>query len=41
MSAVLHPDTAKPVGVNLNTPDAAETAPRNFWRQAGPRRFSV
>jgi hypothetical protein len=41
MSAVLYPKIAKPGGVNLNTPDAAKTAPRNFWRQAGPGRFSA
>lgn len=34
MSAVLHPKPAKPVGVNLNTPAAAEAALRTFWRLA-------
>ena len=34
MSAALHPQTAKPVGVNLNTAAAAEAALRTFWRLA-------
>ena len=34
MSAVLHPQTANPVSVNLNTPAAAEAALRTFWRLA-------
>ncbi|MDP3612942.1 MAG: DUF2384 domain-containing protein, partial [Rubrivivax sp.] len=34
MSAVLHPNTAKPVRVNLNTAAAAEAALRTFWRLA-------
>jgi hypothetical protein len=34
MTAVLQPNTAKPVGVNLNTAAAAEAALRTFWRLA-------
>ena len=34
MSAVLHPHTAKPLGVNLNTAATAEAALRTFWRLA-------
>ena len=34
MSAVLHPHTAKPLGVNLNTAAAAQAALRSFWRLA-------
>ena len=34
MSAVLHPDTAKLVGINLHTATAAEAALRTFWRLA-------
>ena len=34
MSAVLHPDTANPVRVSLNTTAAAEAALRTFWRLA-------
>lgn len=34
MSAVLDPGTARPAGVNLNTPAAAEAALRTFWRLA-------
>ena len=34
MNAVLHPKPAKPVGVKLNTPAAAEAALRTFWRLA-------
>lgn len=34
MSAVLHADTARPAGVNLNTAAAAQAALRTFWRLA-------
>jgi len=34
MSAVLHPNTSRPTGVNLNTAEAAEAALRTFWRLA-------
>jgi Protein of unknown function (DUF2384) len=34
MSAVLHPGTAKPSAVNLNSSAAAEAALRTFWRLA-------
>ena len=34
MSAVLHPETARPVAANLGTPAAAEAALRTFWRLA-------
>lgn len=34
MSAVLHPNTATPARVNLNTAAAAEAALRTFWRLA-------
>jgi len=34
MSAVVHPETARPAAANLNTPAAAEAALRTFWRLA-------
>jgi transcriptional regulator with XRE-family HTH domain len=34
MSAVLHPDSAQPSAVALNTAEAAQAALRSFWRLA-------
>lgn len=41
MSAVLHPDTASPTGVNLNTGAAAEAALRTFWRLSDAWKLNV
>jgi hypothetical protein len=41
MSAVLHTQSAKPVGVDLTTTSAAEAALRSFWRLADVWKLST